>query len=168
MGGGWCFYSVSNYLMKDIPIAIKHLVMNKRIKKALIIDLDNHQGNGMERDKLENLITKKENIMIIDVYAVGYPNDGYAKKGIDIKRELPRGISDRRYLKIVKNTLDNFKKNNFKADIIFYNAGTDIYQKDPLGSMNISKDGIMKRDEIIFKFAFDNNIPISMVLSGNF
>jgi histone deacetylase 11 len=38
-GGGWCMFS-------DIPIAIKSLIDQKKIKKAMIIDLDAHQGNG--------------------------------------------------------------------------------------------------------------------------
>lgn len=46
---------------------------------------------------------------------------------------------------------------------------------DPLGrniyfilELNLSKMGIIKRDEIVFSFAFNYNIPIMMVLSGGY
>ena len=63
-GGGWCVYS-------DIPISIRSLGGQEKIKKAMIIDLDAHQGNGHERDKLDGLITDDPT----DVYIF----DGYNK-----------------------------------------------------------------------------------------
>lgn len=37
---------------------------------------------------------------------------------------------------------------------------------DPLGCMRLTPDGIISRDEIVFKEAISRNIPIVMVLSG--
>ena len=34
--------------------------------------------------------------------------------------------------------------------------------------MNLSEDCIIKRDEIMFEYAFYNNIPILMILSGGY
>ena len=39
---------------------------------------------------------------------------------------------------------------------------------DPLGQLNISPEGVIKRDETIFKFALDRKVPIVMVLSGGY
>jgi histone deacetylase 11 len=39
----------------------------------------------------------------------------------------------------------------FTPDVIYYNAGTDVLQGDPLGAMSITPDGVIKRDEIIFR-----------------
>lgn len=50
----------------------------KKVKKVLIIDLDAHQGNGHERDFMED-----ENVFILDIYNREiYPFDGYAKRAI--------------------------------------------------------------------------------------
>ena len=35
---------------------------------------------------------------------------------------------------------------NFQPEFVIYNAGTDCMEGDPLGNMNISPEGIMKRD----------------------
>jgi histone deacetylase 11 len=34
--------------------------------------------------------------------------------------------------------------------MIIYNAGTDCMKNDPLGDLNISPQGIIKRDELMF------------------
>ena len=39
---------------------------------------------------------------------------------------------------------------------------------DPLGNLNISDEGIIKRDELIFHYALNYKIPILMVLSGGY
>ena len=39
----------------------------------------------------------------------------------------------------------------FSPDVIYYNAGTDVLQGDPLGAMNITPEGVIKRDEIVFR-----------------
>ena len=45
----------------------------------MIVDLDAHQGNGYERDLLDD-----EHVIIVDVYNHGlnYPNDAIAKQAI--------------------------------------------------------------------------------------
>ena len=35
---------------------------------------------------------------------------------------------------------------SFKPDFVFYNAGTDSMKDDPLGNLNLSAEGIIKRD----------------------
>jgi histone deacetylase 11 len=39
---------------------------------------------------------------------------------------------------------------------------------DPLGQLNISPEGVIKRDELMFKMALDRKVPIVMVLSGGY
>ena len=81
-GGGFCAYA-------DITLAIKHLFLNPNAegkpRKAMIVDLDAHQGNGHERDFMED-----DNVYIMDVYNRDiYPHDGFAKrKWMVLKRKL--------------------------------------------------------------------------------
>lgn len=40
---------------------------------------------------------------------------------------------------------------------------------DPLGNLNISPEGIIMRDELMFRYAMEvYNVPIVMVLSGGY
>lgn len=44
-----------------------------------------------------------------------------------------------------------------------YNAGTDVYYKDPLGQLEVTEEGIQKRDELVFELALELGVPIAMV-----
>lgn len=70
-GEGFCIYP-------DITFVTHYLRKHYHIKKILIVDLDAHQGNGHEKDHLND-----EDTCIIDAYNhYIYPGDDLAKKGI--------------------------------------------------------------------------------------
>ena len=56
----------------------------------------------------------------------------------------------------------------FQPQLIIYNAGTDILDGDPLGNLKISPEGVVIRDEKVFRFAKDQNIPLVMMTSGGY
>ncbi|XP_058229973.1 histone deacetylase 11 isoform X2 [Hemibagrus wyckioides] len=156
-GGGFCAYA-------DITLAIKFLFERvEGVSRATIIDLDAHQGNGHERDFLDD-----RRVYIMDVYNRHiYPGDGYAKRAIKRKVELDWGTEDTEYLQLVELHCEG-TVNEIRPDIIVYNAGTDILDGDPLGGLAISPQGIVKRDEIVFRAARRRGIPILMVTSGGY
>ncbi|KAL3693221.1 hypothetical protein R1sor_006872 [Riccia sorocarpa] len=138
-GGGFCVYA-------DITLCIQFAFSELGISKVMIIDLDAHQGNGHERDFMDD-----DRVYILDMYnSQIYPFDQGAKRRINQKVEL----------KIAKDA--------YKPELILYNAGTDILDGDPLGRLRISPAGIVERDEEVFKFAREVEAPIVMVTSGEF
>uniref|UniRef100_A0A8C5RYB0 Histone deacetylase 11 n=1 Tax=Laticauda laticaudata TaxID=8630 RepID=A0A8C5RYB0_LATLA len=156
-GGGFCAYA-------DITLTIRFLFERvEGVSRATIIDLDAHQGNGHERDFLED-----RRVYIMDVYnRYIYPGDGLAKRAIKRKVELDWGTEDTEYLQKVKTHVEG-ALNEMRPDIIIYNAGTDILDGDPLGGLAISPEGIIERDEIVFRAARKHKIPILMVTSGGY
>lgn len=155
-GEGFCLYA-------DIPIAIHKLWQTNPNLKVMIIDLDAHQGNGVS-----SILKNDKRTFIFDMYnADVYPQDVEAQQYTNKKIKLKIGTDTQTYLDLLHNELPNAIE-TFKPDLIIYNAGTDIFQKDHLGKLNISKDGIIKRDEFVFQSSFQNNIPILMVLSGGY
>ncbi|XP_025955339.1 histone deacetylase 11 isoform X3 [Dromaius novaehollandiae] len=156
-GGGFCAYA-------DITLAIKFLFERVQgVSKATIIDLDAHQGNGHERDFMDD-----NRVYIMDAYnRYIYPGDGFAKRAIKRKVELEWGTEDTEYLQKVQTHVEG-ALNELKPDIVVYNAGTDILDGDPLGGLAISPQGIVKRDEVVFKAARSRRIPILMVTSGGY
>lgn len=156
-GGGFCAYA-------DITLAVQFLFSKcEGVAKAMIIDLDAHQGNGHERDFMGD-----GRVYILDIFNGGiYPMDMRAKKAITRKVELRHGTKDDEYLRLVRHHTEA-ALTEFEPDIIVFNAGTDILEGDPLGNLSISAAGIVERDEIVFKAARDRNIPIIMVTSGGY
>lgn len=52
--------------------------------------------------------------------------------------------------------------------LFLFNAGTDIYLRDPPGGLSITTHGILLRDENVFRECIDRAIPVAMVLSGGY
>ncbi|KAF4803901.1 Histone deacetylase 11 [Turdus rufiventris] len=156
-GGGFCAYA-------DITLAIKFLFERVQgVSRATIIDLDAHQGNGHERDFMDD-----PRVYIMDAYnRYIYPGDGFAKRAIKRKVELEWGTEDTEYLQKVHTHVEG-ALNEFKPDIVVYNAGTDILDGDPLGGLAISPQGIVKRDELVFRAARSRGVPVLMVTSGGY
>ncbi|OQV18385.1 Histone deacetylase 11 [Hypsibius exemplaris] len=155
-GGGFCPYA-------DITLCLRFLFLTNKITKAMIIDLDAHQGNGHEHDFYND-----GRVYILDIYNGSiYPHDERAKRAIKRKVEIRSYMGDQEYLEKVRLHVAA-ALNEFKADLIVYNAGTDVLINDPLGRLSITPDGIIRRDEIVFEEAKQRSIPIVMVTSGGY
>ncbi|XP_013171457.1 PREDICTED: histone deacetylase 11 [Papilio xuthus] len=155
-GGGFCPYA-------DITLLVRFLVDNEMIQNAMIVDLDAHQGNGYQRDFLG-----VPEVYIMDMYNKHiYPKDKEAKRAIRRKVELGHLVEDSEYLlklhKHLKAALDDFK-----PDILVYNAGTDVLDSDPLGHLSITEEGIIQRDQFVFEQCKKRKIPIVMLTSGGY
>jgi len=153
--GGFGFYA-------DVPLAINMLWDDNPELKVLIIDLDAHQGNGNEA-----ILKDDPRVFILDMYHEdNYPRDDEAKQYIDF--DIPvRSMDSQGYIAMIKKDIPE-AINESQPDLIIYNAGTDIYSKDPIGKMNVSREGIIERDEVVFGYAKEKNLPILMVLSGGY
>lgn len=155
-GGGFCCYA-------DITLAVRELQRHGNIKHVIVVDLDAHQGNGYARDFLGD-----KDVYIMDVYNRAiYPGDEYAKGAIRRKVELRPGTSDEAYLKLVDDHLQ-MALAEFDADLVVYNAGTDVLSGDVLGHLNISEKGVVQRDELVFRRVRKQGLPVVMLTSGGY
>lgn len=157
-GQGFCIYADITLIV----IFLRKWFPNK-VKRVMIVDLDAHQGNGYERD-----LTGDSNVFILDVYNNRiYPGDEIAKEGISKEVYVSYNDSDNAYLNKVSKALTQSME-SFKPDFVIYNAGTDCMVNDPLGNLNVSAEGIISRDELMFRKCLEAKIPIVMLMSGGY
>jgi histone deacetylase 11 len=78
-----------------------------------------------------------------------------------------RYTADAEYLSLLEDTLKAIIAAE-NPELIIYNTGTDIFQKDPLGRLSVSEAGIIQRDELVFREALDRHVPVMMLLSGGY
>jgi histone deacetylase 11 len=164
---GFCVYA-------DAPLAAYKAINEHNINKILVIDLDAHQGNGNEAIFGE-MECFKNKVDVFDVYGQkNYP--GFWEHQLMSKQLQPtwydhpvtlHQTNDTTYLSILTNHLPSAIRQT-NPGLIIYNAGTDIYEKDPLGRLKITKEGIIERDRYVFEQARKKNIPIVMILSGGY
>lgn len=161
--GGFCVYN-------DAALAAHEAITKHGLKKILIVDLDAHQGNGNEDIFTRGIFKGK--VTVLDMYnAQAYPTEEKERKRITQNQQwysIPaEGMNDKEYLSLLEKTLYEAIFSCY-PDLIIYNAGTDIYEKDPLGKMKITAQGIKNRDKYVFEQAKKYKIPIVMMLSGGY
>jgi histone deacetylase 11 len=155
-GEGFCVFA-------DVPIALKIIWKEKPELKVLIVDLDAHQGNGNS-----SILAKEPCVSILDMFNASiFPHDLEAEKFVKYRIALKNRTNTLGYLDSLRKWLPIAIENE-QPNLIIYNAGTDIYPADPLGSLSVSEEGIIERDNYVFDEAMERNIPILMVLSGGY
>lgn len=151
-GEGFCVFN-------DVAVAIRVLQRENLIKRALVIDCDVHQGDGTAF-----IFQHDKDVFTFSMHgAKNYPLHK-EKSSLDI--ELADGTTDDEYLEILEQALPRIFMHN--PDIVFYLAGADPYERDKLGRLKLTIDGLRRRDEMVLKFAKDHQIPIVTTMSGGY
>lgn len=154
-GRGYC-------VLHDVAIAIRSLKKRKLIKRAMVVDLDFHQGDGTAlifRDELD--------VFTFSVHSEeGWPDE---KQISDL--DVPIKESEAHlYLEKMEDGMQK-ALSSFAPDMVVFVAGSDPYEKDVLpGSRFINLDlaTMRKRDAYVIDTFADLRIPLCMVYSGGY
>ena len=152
-GSGFCVFN-------DLAYASIALLNQKKVKKILILDLDVHQGDGTA-SICENI----DNIFTCSIHCKN--NFPFDKKNSNLDVPIDDEVDDVKYINILTKTLDQIES-NFTPDIVFYDAGVDVHSNDDLGNLNLTDDGIKKRDEIVCEYFKEKKIPLCTVIGGGY
>lgn len=152
-GEGFCVFN-------DVAVAIRVLQNEGSIRRATVVDLDVHQGNGTAA-----IFAEDTSVFTFSMH--GERNFPPSKTGSDLDVQLPDGTSDEDYLSQLEQSLTNGVPIS-TADIVFYIAGADCYESDRYGRLRLSKQGLVKRDQRVFEQCFKFSVPISVVMGGGY
>ena len=152
-GSGFCVFN-------DLAYASITLLNQEKINKILILDLDVHQGDGTA-SICENI----DNIFTCSIHCKN--NFPFDKKNSNLDVPIDDEVNDVEYINILTKTLDQIES-NFTPDIVFYDAGVDVHSNDDLGNLNLTDDGIKKRDEIVCEYFKEKKIPLCTVIGGGY
>ena len=174
-GEGFCIFSdiavAANVLLQKYGPS-STLAQNNNalaIHRILIIDLDVHQGNGNAA-----LFAEDKRVKTFSIHCKG---NYFSKREVsDLDIELPVGCGDETYLstlqywlnEIERHTFDDHVEGRKQFDFIFFQAGVDIIVDDRLGRLSVSKEGISKRNEIVFDFANRLKAPLCITMGGGY
>ncbi len=151
-GEGYCVFN-------DIAVTILNLLAAGKIKRAAIVDLDVHQGNGNS-----SILGAHPEVFIFSMH--GAKNYPFRKVPSTLDIELPDGAGDEEYLSLLINALP--KVFQFQPEIIFYQAGVDALKEDSLGRLSLTQAGLAQRDRLVLSESRRNGIPISLALGGGY
>jgi histone deacetylase 11 len=131
----------------------------------LMIDLDAHRGNGFE-----SLTAHDSCIGNFDMYNMrAYPGIHFGDPDeFPYMIPLQPKMQDARYFELLEENIDKFLDSKHDPKLVFYNAGNDILDSDPLGGLSISYDGVIKRDKLIIDKLIQRNLPTVVMTSGGY
>ena len=142
----------------------------------LMIDLDVHQGNG-------NAVLFQQNDRVYTFSLNCAGNYFSQKQKSDLDIELPVGTTDGLYLSTLNHWLKRFRIAHYNSqqqqqqqqhqyqhrwDLIIYQAGVDVLDDDRLGRMSLSSKGVQRRNELVYEFAHDLEVPLVICMGGGY
>jgi len=151
-GEGYC-------VLNDVAVAIRVLQRDGLANRFLIVDLDVHQGDGTA-----SIFQNAPEVFTFSMH--GAKNYPLFKQKSTLDIELPDGTSDREYLEMLDEALPRLLVHD--PDVIFYLAGADPYEKDKLGRLGLTIEGLRQRDSIVLEFARRTGIPLVTTMSGGY
>lgn len=159
-GEGFCVYN-------DIAIAIRTLRAKGLLTQAqqvLYVDLDAHMGNGVAE-----VFADDRSVILFDMFNRGiYPAGDPAQARLDFGLALDFGIEDSLYLSTLQRKLPEAIDGLTHPGFAIYNAGTDVFEGDPLGGMKLSEQAILQRDRFVLRQLRERGIPTMMLPSGGY
>jgi acetoin utilization deacetylase AcuC-like enzyme len=189
-GEGFC-------MIHDVAVAIRRLQKDGKIKRAMVVDCDVHHGNGTaaifgHRQNVERSLPSyyaprpttpplpKEGKdgppqglngpPDMDVFTISlHQQNNYPaiKPPSSIDVNLPDHTGDEEYLAWLDNALSSGLR-QFEPELLCYVAGADPYREDQLGGLDLTIEGLKRRDELVFRVARVRNIPVMVTYAGGY
>jgi acetoin utilization deacetylase AcuC-like enzyme len=152
-GEGFC-------VIHDVAVAIRRLLADKAIERALVIDCDVHHGNGTAA-----IFARDPNVFTISIHQ--YNNYPAEKPPSDIDIHLEDRVTDAEYLAALSHRYVP-AVNQFRPQLVFYVAGADPYYRDQLGGLSLSLEGLKRRDRLVMEAARKAGAAVAITLAGGY
>ncbi|MBL0171232.1 MAG: histone deacetylase [Gemmatimonadaceae bacterium] len=152
-GEGFCTFN-------DVAVAVRRLQHHGRIRRAVIIDLDVHQGNGTHA-----CFAGDPSVYTFSMH--GAKNFPFHKVAGTLDVDLDDGTGDEVYLETLATHLPRVL-HSARADLVVYLAGADPHENDRLGRLNLTFDGLRRRDAMVLQACRDIGLPVCITIAGGY
>ena len=152
-GEGYCLFN-------DAAVAALNLLADGAIRRAIVIDLDVHQGNGSAA-----ILANHAEVFTYSIH--GAKNFPFRKFPSDVDVPLPDGTDNDGYLAALNSTLPR-ALSAARADLAIYLAGADPFEGDRLGRFKLTKEGLLARDAFVFEACRVRSIPLVIAMAGGY
>ena len=159
-GEGFCFYN-------DVVVALRAAHSAGRLRRAVVVDVDVHQGNGTAAAfrgrrgaRGDDRPFATDSIHQEDLYPV-------PKEESDVDVGLMGGAGDGEYLDALAATLPRFLDDH-PAELLLYVAGADPFERDRLGELRLTRDGLRRRDAFVLGEAARRGLKVAAVRAGGY
>jgi acetoin utilization deacetylase AcuC-like enzyme len=152
-GEGFC-------AIHDVAVAIRKLQRERLIERAMVVDVDVHDGNGTAA-----IFAGDDSVFTLSIHQLhNYPS---VKPPSDVDINLEDGVGDDEYLEQLSAACSTAMK-TFRPQLVMYVAGADPYREDQLGGLSLTIHGLKDRDRLVFDLARENHVPVAVTLAGGY
>jgi acetoin utilization deacetylase AcuC-like enzyme len=151
-GAGFCVFN-------DVAVAIQSLRKDGKIRRAAVIDLDVHQGDGTAE-----IFSHDPDVFTLSIHCQS--NFPFRKQTSKLDVALPDKVEDNEYLNTLASVLPQVF--GFGPDIIFYQSGVDALATDVLGRLSLTPQGLILRDRMVMNTVRDSGIPLVLTSGGGY
>jgi acetoin utilization deacetylase AcuC-like enzyme len=151
-GEGFC-------VLNDVAIAIRVLRRDHLVRRAGVVDLDVHQGNGTA-----SIFSEDPDVFTFSMH--GAKNYPLFKQSSSLDVELPDGTADAEYLDALARNLPRVFER--APEVVFYLGGADPFEGDKLGRLALTMEGLRERDEFVLGECKARGVPVATVMSGGY
>ena len=163
-GAGFCVFNDLAVTARVIQAEWGRLSTSPGVRRlplqVAIIDLDVHQGNGTAR-----IFCRDDSVFSLSVH--GEKNFPFRKEQSDLDVALPDGCGDDDYLAALDQALQTLE-DRFNPGFVLYLAGADPFERDRLGRLKLSFDGLQARDRRVFDWCYLRKIPLAFAMGGGY
>jgi len=161
---GFCFFN-------NVAIGARYAVKRYGLRRVLVIDWDEHHGNGTEQ-----IFYSDPSVLYFSVHRDwSFPATGLADRtgqgsgeGYNINVPLPRRSGDADYEYVFRQILVPVAE-AYRPELVLVSAGMDCHAKDPIGQMSVTSGGFLKLAEMACEIACDCcNGALVAVLEGGY
>ena len=152
-GEGFC-------VLNDVAVAVRRLQSEWAIRRALVVDLDVHQGNGTAA-----IFEGDDTVRTFSMH--GERNYPARKMRSTVDVGLPDGTDDAAYLAALGAHLPRLIE-DFAPDLVFYLAGVDVVAGDRYGRFALTEDGLRARERCVLGWARTAGLPLVITLAGGY
>jgi len=153
-GSGYCIFN-------DLAIAALIALRESAVAQVLILDLDVHQGDGTAAIFAD----RTESVRTVSFHCQA--NFPFRKTTSDLDVPLPVDTSDEDYLERLATVLEQ-EADRFEPGLILYQAGVDVLGTDRLGKLALTREGVARRNHMVFQFARDLGVPLVITMGGGY
>jgi acetoin utilization deacetylase AcuC-like enzyme len=176
-GEGFC-------ILHDVAIGLSRLMNDGAIARAMVIDLDVHNGNGTaaifppageqpggSSRSLRygvasgSMMPSADGVFTLSMHQQNNYPAYKPPSSLDVP--LADGTGDEEYLLALEGALDAAFA-HFQPQLIAYVAGADPYVEDKLGGLALTIEGLKQRDRTVFRAAQSAGVPIFSAYAGGY
>jgi acetoin utilization deacetylase AcuC-like enzyme len=152
-GEGFCVFN-------DAAVAVRVLMAERAIERAVILDCDVHQGNGTAE-----IFRADPGVSTFSIH--GAKNFPFRKERSTVDVELPDGSGDDLFLAAldlhVPQLLDSLR-----PGLAIFLAGADPLRGDRYGRLAMTPEGLLARDGFVLSHLRRRGIPVAIAMAGGY